>query len=177
MTLSTKLEKTTHAERHASPEEFAYTLLAKTATRLEAELNRALRSSNLTSATYSILRILDEKGSTGSSCGDISEQLIAEVPDMTRLLDRLERLGYITRERSSIDRRMVRVTLSETGRQTLESLRGVVGECYVRQLGHLGSTKLSELSALLKLVVSSPGGVVVGGAERLESPKQSSQPT
>jgi DNA-binding MarR family transcriptional regulator len=135
-------------------EQTSYTLLVKAAARLEAELNRVLRGMDLTSATFSILRILESAGQNGQSCGDISEQLIAEVPDMTRLLDRLERLGYIARERSSVDRRMVRVTLSESGKKTLESLREAVRDCYVRQLGHLGQSKLSELSTLLKIILS-----------------------
>ena len=90
-----------------SLEESSYTLLVKAASRLEAELNRVLRPMDLTAATYNILRILRGAGSAGSSCGEISDQLIAEVPDMTRLLDRLEKLGYICRERSQVDRRMV----------------------------------------------------------------------
>jgi len=135
-------------------EQTTYMLLMKTASRLEAELNRVLRSMDLTSATFNILRILESAGSKGHSCGDISEQLIAEVPDMTRLLDRLERLGYIARERSSVDRRMVRVTISEKGKQSLESLRDTVRDCHVRQLGHLGHGKLSELSTLLKILIS-----------------------
>jgi DNA-binding MarR family transcriptional regulator len=135
-------------------EQASYTLLVKTAARLEAELNRALRGMDLTSATFNILRILESAGQNGQSCGDISEQLIAEVPDMTRLLDRLERLGYIVRERSSVDRRMVRVTISEKGRTSLESLRESVRDCHVRQLGHLGQAKLLELNSLLKVILS-----------------------
>ncbi len=135
-------------------EQESYTLLVKAAARLEAELNRVLRSMDLTTATFNILRILEVAGTGGRSCGDISEQLIAEVPDMTRLLDRLERLGYIARERSNVDRRMVRVTISDKGKQTLESLREAVRDCHVRQLGHLGQGKLTELCTLLKIILS-----------------------
>jgi DNA-binding MarR family transcriptional regulator len=137
-------------------EQETYTLLVRAASRLEAELNRVFRPMDLTGATYGILRILKVAGVEGLSCGDISEQLIAEVPDMTRLLDRLERLGYIARERSRTDRRMVRVSLTEKGDSVLSGLHQAVRDCHVRQLGHLGQTKLSELSMLLSIVLNQP---------------------
>jgi hypothetical protein len=53
-------------------EQVSYTLLVKTAARLEADLNRVLRGMELTGATFNILRILQEAGTGGQSCGDIS---------------------------------------------------------------------------------------------------------
>ncbi len=97
---------------------------------------------------------------------DISEQLIAEVPDMTRLLDRLERLGYIARERSNVDRRMVRVTITDKGQKSLESLRDAVRDCHVRQLGHLGQVKLQELTTLLRIILNQPSGEARGPRAR-----------
>jgi len=137
-----------------SHEQVAYELLIRTASRLEAELNRVFRPFDLTGATYSILRILEAAGRTGRSCGDISEHLIAEVPDMTRLLDRLERLEYVQRERSSIDRRMVKVTITDRGKEILAGLREPVLECHRQQLGVLNAEKLGILEELLRLVLS-----------------------
>lgn len=141
-------------EASESPEQVAYDLLIRTASRLEAELNRVFRPFDLTGATYSILRILEAAGRSGRSCGDISEHLIAEVPDMTRLLDRLERLEYVQRERSSIDRRMVKVTITDRGREVLAGLRDPVSECHRRQLAVLDAEKLRNLEGLLRLVLS-----------------------
>jgi DNA-binding MarR family transcriptional regulator len=161
---------TTHSERKTPgsftepiesgepAEQAAYTWLIRTAARLEGELNRLLRSAELTGATYNILRILEAAGAAGRSCGDISDQLIAEVPDMTRLLDRLERLEYVSRARSSVDRRMVRVTITDKGRGVLSSLHDQVRECHAKQLGHLGQTKMAELVALLRVVLSKVPG-------------------
>jgi DNA-binding MarR family transcriptional regulator len=134
-------------------EQTVYSLLIRTAARLEAELNRVFRPLDLTGATYSILKVLESAGVSGRSCGDISEQLIAEVPDMTRLLDRLERLGYVMRERSNIDRRMVKVTITDKGRAVLDGLREPVQACHKRQLGTVGEAKLRELEQLLTSVL------------------------
>jgi DNA-binding MarR family transcriptional regulator len=156
-------------------EQATYTLLVRTAARLEGELNRLLRPMDLTGATYNILRILEAAGGAGRSCGDISELLIAEVPDMTRLLDRLERLEYVARARSSVDRRMVRVTITEKGKEVLEGLREQVRDCHIRQLGHLGQTKLGELGALLKIVLHKlPGEGKPARMREITSPKHPS---
>ena len=69
------------------------------------------------------------------------------------LLDRLERLGYILRERSNIDRRMVKVTITEKGRGVLDSLKDPVSSCHQRQFAQLGEHKLRQLSELLKSVL------------------------
>ncbi|MFN4895529.1 MAG: MarR family winged helix-turn-helix transcriptional regulator [Pseudomonadota bacterium] len=135
-------------------EQSTYALLVRAAARLEAELNRVFRPVDLTAATYNILLVLQDAGYSGRSCGDISEQLVAEVPDMTRLLDRLERLGYVARERSSIDRRMVKVTITAKGLSILEGLKESVRDCHIRQLGHLGQDKLTELSGLLRVILN-----------------------
>jgi DNA-binding MarR family transcriptional regulator len=132
-----------------SPEQETYRLLIRTASRLEAELNRVFRPYDLTGATYNILRVLERAGGEGRSCGDIAQQLIAEVPDMTRLLDRLERLGYVVRERSRVDRRMVKVSVTEKGLEAVRSLEEPVKECHRKQLGHIKPEKLEQLHQVL----------------------------
>ncbi len=142
----------------------AFISLVRTASRLEGELNRLFRSYELTNATYNILRALEPVGMQGLSCGDIAQRLIAEVPDMTRLLDRLERLGYVDRHRSEVDRRMVKVTLTAKGGAVLAELRGPVEECHKRQMNALDQNKLQELLSLLKQVTVSAGeGLRAGG--------------
>ncbi len=132
-----------------SAEQETYRLLIRTASRLEAELNRVFRPYDLTGATYNILRVLERAGGEGRSCGDIAQQLIAEVPDMTRLLDRLERLGYVVRERSRVDRRMVKVSVTERGLDAVRALEEPVRECHRKQLGHMKSEKLQQLQQML----------------------------
>ncbi len=146
------------ANRDQPIEETVYRLLAKCAGKLEAELNRLLRQYDLTTATYDILRILQSADSTGQSCGDISTQLIAEVPDMTRLLDRLDRLGYVARKRSTEDRRVITVSITDEAKRVLSVLSLQVRDFYIRELGHLGSEKLGEFASLLGLLL---------GAEKL----------
>lgn len=131
-------------------EQGAFFDLVRVASRLEGELNRALRPYDLTTATYSILSILQRAGTSGLSCGDVAGQLIAEVPDMTRLLDRLERLEYVTRERSAHDRRMVKVRLTERGAEVVTNLKVAVVECHRGQFKSLTVERLQLLRQSLK---------------------------
>ena len=146
-------------------EEKVYLSLVKASAKLEAELNRLFRQYELTNATHLILRILETAGHEGRSCGQIAEQLVAEVPDMTRLLDRLDRLGYVKRERSKADRRMVRVTITEKGAHTLVALREPVGEFYRSAFAHLPEERQELLLRLLEEVRGESAQVGLESAE------------
>lgn len=146
-------------------EQGAFFDLVRVASRLEGELNRVFRPYDLTTATFSILSILERVSPEGLSCGDVAGQLIAEVPDMTRLLDRLERLEYVVRERSSLDRRMVKVRLTERGIEVVRNLKDAVQRCHKEQFGSIPPEKLEQLRALLKEL----GRDERGGTTRNES--------
>ncbi len=135
-----------------TPEQGGFFDLVRAASRLEGGLNRVFRPYDLTTATFSILSILERVNPEGLSCGDVAGQLIAEVPDMTRLLDRLERLDYVLRERSSLDRRMVKVRLTERGLEVVRNLKEAVQRCHHEQFRALAPEKLEELRSLLREV-------------------------
>jgi len=135
-----------------SEEQGAFVELVRVASRLEGELNRLFRPYDLTTATFAILRILNSASEEGLSCGDIASQLIAEVPDMTRLLDRLERLEYVVRERSALDRRIVKVRITERGIAVITSLQETVLRCHQVQFASISTEGLRQLRALLKEV-------------------------
>jgi DNA-binding MarR family transcriptional regulator len=141
-------------------EQGAFFDLVRVASRLEGELNRVFRPYDLTTATFSILSILERVVPDGLSCGDVAGQLIAEVPDMTRLLDRLERLEYVLRERSSLDRRMVKVRLTDRGLEVVQSLKGAVLRCHQEQFKALAPERLEELRGLLREVARDERGNV-----------------
>ena len=65
------------------------------------------RASNGKPSSYNVLRILRGVGAAGLSRNDIRDRLVALVPDVTRLIDRLEEAGLVDRERWSADRRIV----------------------------------------------------------------------
>jgi DNA-binding MarR family transcriptional regulator len=113
-------------------------------------LTEVLQPFRLTLSQYNVLQTLRHTGSEGLTCGEVSERLSTRDPDITRLLDRLELLGFVARRRERPDRRVVRTQITEQGSGVLDAVDKLVGELQVRHLGHLGPKKLGAFSALLK---------------------------
>lgn len=132
-----------------APEQEAYLNLLRTANWLEAEFNRLFKRQGLSHATYNILRILRGHRGQPLSCSAIGEQMVTQVPDVTRLIDRLEQRGLVSRERTPTDRRVVMVQISEAGLGLLAELDEPVAALHRQQLGHLTRRELDQLSAML----------------------------
>ena len=95
-----------------------------------------------------MLRIL--RGSPeGLPCGEIASRMITRDPDITRLLDRLEKRGLISRCRETKDRRMVMARITPEGLKLLARLDEPVQAAHRKQLGHLGRERLRALTELL----------------------------
>src|ERR1700752_3948253 len=124
--------------RHApSPEETAFLDLVRTADVLSRRLFLVLKSEDLSSNQYNVLRIL-RGAPEGLPCGEIGSRMITRDPDITRLLDRLEKRGLISRSRENKDRRLVLTRISAEGLKLLARLDEPVQEAHREQLGHLG---------------------------------------
>ena len=106
---------------------------------------------------YNVLRILRGSHPAGLASGEIANRMIARDPDITRLVDRLEKRGLVKRTRSARDRRVVEVAISHKGLEILRSLEAHVERFPRNMLGHLGPKKLEQLSALLEHVISDLG--------------------
>ena len=115
---------------------------------LSRGLVRILKTEDLSATQYNVLRIL--RGSPdGLPCGEIASHMITRDPDITRLLDRLERRGLISRCRETKDRRMVMARITPDGLKLLARLDEPVGDAHRKQLGHLGRERLRALTELL----------------------------
>jgi DNA-binding MarR family transcriptional regulator len=107
-----------------------------------------LKTEDLSSTQYNVLRIL--RGSPeGLPCGEIARRLITRDPDVTRLLDRMEKRGLIWRARESRDRRMVLARITPEGLKLVDRLDEPVQKIHRKQLGHLGKDQLHALTELL----------------------------
>ena len=124
--------------------------LQKTADALMGDLADLLKASDISPTQYNVLRILRAAGSRGLPCGQIAGRMLTREPDMTRLLDRLEKRGLIERSRDANDRRVVLGRITHAGREALKPLDQPVAELHRRQLGHMGRERLSALAELLQ---------------------------
>ena len=105
-----------------SLEEEAVLSIARTAALLEHAAADALKPFDLTVTQYNVLRILRGAGQTGMCRNEVGQRLVTRVPDVTRLLDRMENSGLIIRERGGADRRFVSTRITEKGMKLLEKV-------------------------------------------------------
>ncbi len=130
------------------PEQEAFLNIIRTASFLEAEFDALFKRHGLTNAQYNVLRILRGEGARMPSLA-VAERLVTRVPDITRLVDRLEQGGLVKRERSTEDRRVVYVSISSKGQTLLANLDEPVRDLHKKQLAHMPKKELVELSRLL----------------------------
>jgi DNA-binding MarR family transcriptional regulator len=136
------------SKRPGSPEEALFLDLLRTTDVLSRGLVTVLKAEDLSANQYNVLRIL--RGSLdGLPCGEIASRMITRDPDITRLLDRLEKRGLISRCRETKDRRMVMARITPDGLKLLNRLDVPVEEAHRKQLGHLGRERLRALTELL----------------------------
>ncbi len=135
-----------------SPLEEAFVGLQRTAAVLEHALETALKPSGITATQYNVLRILRGAAETGLCRSEIGERMVRRVPDVTRLLDRLEETGLIARARGGEDRRYVTTRITRNGLTTLDSLDGVVTTYLESSMGRLAPEQLRRLNDMLAVL-------------------------
>src|SRR5215218_1113512 len=134
-------------------EEEAFLSIIRTADVLARTASEMFKPHDLSPTQYNVLRILRgtcPAGTSGLACGTIAEQMLTRDPDMTRLLDRLEKRGLISRAREERDRRVVRTCITQKGLDVLAELDPIVNECNRKQLGQMGEARLRQLINLLE---------------------------
>jgi DNA-binding MarR family transcriptional regulator len=146
MNLATEIKK---RKPFDSLEQEAMLNVARTHDVLSSEAAEILKPFNLSATQYNVLRILRGAGQP-LGCGEIAQRMITRDPDITRLLDRMEKRKLVSRCRDEKDRRVVCTEITPAGLKLLAELDGVVVKMHRRQLGHLGETKLKQLIKLLE---------------------------
>jgi DNA-binding MarR family transcriptional regulator len=134
----------------ARREQAVFLELSRTHDMLSRPFTVLMKGEDLSPAQYNVLRIL-RGAPDGLTCGEIGSRMVTRDPDITRLLDRLEKRELISRRREEKDRRQVTTTITADGVKLLGRLDGPVMETHQRLLGHLGKERLRELMDLLRL--------------------------
>jgi DNA-binding MarR family transcriptional regulator len=133
-----------------TPEREIYLLLQHISGELIHELAKLLKPSGITPEQYHVLRILQDAGNVGTPLSAVAERSPVGDPDVTGLLDRLERRHLARRAREAPDRRVVTARITKDGRQLLQRLEAPVAALHTRQLGPLGARGLRSLRKLLQ---------------------------
>ena len=115
-----------------------------------------LKPTGLTPSQFNVLRILRGARPEALSSRVICERMITYDPDLTRLLDRLEKAGWVEKVRDARDRRVVNIHITKTGVQTIEAATAAVRDRIRTEMKGIGSRKLGELADLLEQVRGNP---------------------
>jgi DNA-binding MarR family transcriptional regulator len=134
----------------SSHEEALLNLIRTSATLTDA-LDLVLKRHGISSTQYNVLRILRGAEPSGLCRNELRDRMLTRMPDMTRLLDRMEEGGLVTRSREGEDRRMVLTRITKQGRKLVDELDGPVSKLHRSKLGHLTDGQLRALSDLLTL--------------------------
>jgi DNA-binding MarR family transcriptional regulator len=140
----------TTQRRPGSHEETVFLDLLRSCDLLSRRPAQLFKKEDLSATQYNVLRIL--RGSPeGLPCGEIAVRMITRDPDVTRLLDRMEKRGLISRSRDNKDRRTVIGRITPEGLKLLARLDEPIQEIHRKQLGHFGKHRLLALTELLSI--------------------------
>jgi DNA-binding MarR family transcriptional regulator len=132
----------------------AFLSILRTASELSHAADKFLRKFEITQQQYNVLRILRGAGAEGLCRNEISARMVAATPDMSRLLDRMEKSGWITRERAEDDRRQVSTFITDSGQKLLKMIEAPVGDEIHRLFEGVKSTDLTMLVEVLAQIRS-----------------------
>ena len=132
-----------------SLQEEAYLNILRTASQLTDALELLLKPTGITLVQYNVLRILRGSEPDVLCRNELRDRMLNRMPDVTRLLDRMEESGLVSRSREEADRRQVRTQLTARARRMVDELDDKVRAEHQRQLGHLSEDQLSSMIELL----------------------------
>jgi len=122
---------------------------------LYADLARVLKPFGVTEPQYNVLRILRGAGREGLPSLEIGRRMITRIPDITRLLDRLEKEKLVARQRDRQDRRIVVARLTAGGEKLLKKADKEVQDLHGRHIAGLGDREQAQLARLLDKLITS----------------------
>ncbi len=119
-----------------------------------SHVSLVLAEHSMTPRQYHVLRMLRGAGAEGLSHADIGKRLLARAPDVTRMMDQLERQEWISREPSEFDRRIVIHRITDEGQEMLVTVAPALGALYNDLQAFLGSRASAQLLGLCERVIA-----------------------
>ena len=135
-----------------SLEQEALLSVVRTSAMLIDAFERMLKPYGITSTQYNVLRILRGAEPDGLCRNDLRDRMLTRMPDVTRMLDRMEDSDLIDRARETSDRRMVMTRITAKGRRLLDDLEGEVAQEHERVFARLTKEQMRALIAHLATV-------------------------
>jgi DNA-binding MarR family transcriptional regulator len=135
-----------------SPEQRTVVTLGRVVSRVMHQMEQLLKPHDLTPTQYNVLRILNGAGPKGLCGSEIGRRLVSQVPDMTRLLDRMAAAGLVVRERDAAHRSFVTTRLTDAGRQKLVEATPAIDAYHREQFRRFTPAQIETFRDLLALL-------------------------
>lgn len=133
-----------------SPRRDAYLALVAASDALVDQFKRLFQSHGLTLTQFNLLRLLLTGHPAGETCGALRDRMLHRVPDITRLVDRMERDGLVERERGLQDRRVVLVRITPEGQRRCEAIYEAVERVHEAQFPGASDEDLRVVERVLR---------------------------
>ena len=147
--VTTLQEEIKQTKPFSSLEQEAHLSVIRTAAILADEVDQFLKPFGLTGTQYNVLRILRGAEPGGLCRNEVRDRMLTRMPDMTRLLDRMEDAGLVVRSRERDDRRMVSTRISAEGQRLLAEIDEAV---QTRHKSRFSGLSESELRAVIEIL-------------------------
>ena len=144
MTIETRIKQ----KKFKSNAEKAIVNIAYTQSYFSSKVNTVLKTHNISSQQFNVLRIIKGQHPKPVSIGDITSRMIDKMSNTSRLIHRLEKKDLVQRVNNHFDGRQINVFLTLRGTQILEKLNVLVDNV-VNDHSHLSEEELIELNRLL----------------------------
>jgi DNA-binding MarR family transcriptional regulator len=157
-----KKRRQTALDDGSTPQSDAAVLAVRLGDKSNTEVDAFFAAWGITALQFSVLRILyvRDPERKGISRGAIEARLLKRMPDVTRLLDRLQSAGLIARHRPKEDQRTVLTTLTDKGWDLVEKSHQPLLQLNRAQFAHLSKAELGQLIALLRKALDRPAETV-----------------
>src|SRR5882672_11093782 len=124
---------------------------------LEALLDEAFEGTGLTQPQYNVLRILNGIYPNSHSRGEIARRMIRRAPDLTRMLDRLVKMGLVEREKGEQDHRQSLARITARGRALLDEMHPKVAHMTQLLANRITPEEAKTIAELLEKIYGTPG--------------------
>ena len=132
-----------------SLEEQLYLSLMYSYKLLVGELDNFFKKYNITGPQYEVLTIINQRREKGIPIRKIAGRMVSNNPDVTRIIDKLEKVNLVERVRSSGDRRVINVKITSVGIDKLIEITNPLQDLHKSQFMHLTKQEMKDLLSLL----------------------------
>ena len=140
-----------------SSEEELFLNLIRTEAIVGGEIDCFLKDHGITEQQYNVLRILRGAAEEGGLPAlEVGRRMVTRVPDISRMIIRLENQGWVERRRCDRDRRVIYIRLTKKGEQLAATLEQPLLAKLKETLGHLSENEKNQLITLLERARNRP---------------------